>query len=124
MGISAVDLHMGCPAQGPVNRGVCSGLINNRPRAKEIIDATKAGAAGLIPVSIKTRLGFRTIDFDWIQFVLEQHPAVLTVHLRTVSEISKVPAHWEKLKTVVAMRDEISPDTMIVGNGDIKSLSE
>lgn len=124
MRMSGVDLNMGCPARGPVNRGVCSGLINNRPHAKEIIDATKAGAAGLIPVSIKTRLGFRTIDFDWIQFVLEQNPAVLTVHLRTVSEMSKVPAHWDKLKTVVEMRNALSPETLIIGNGDIKSLDE
>ncbi len=124
MGISGVDLNMGCPAQGPVNRGVCSGLINNRPHAKEIIEATKEGAAGLIPVSIKTRLGFLAVDFDWIQFVLEQHPAVLTVHLRTVSEMSKVPAHWDKLKTIVEMRDALSPETLIIGNGDIKSLTE
>lgn len=124
MGMSAVDLNMGCPAQGPVHRGVCSGLINNRPHAKEIIEATKEGAAGIIPVSVKTRLGFRAIDFDWVQFVLEQKPAVLTVHLRTVSEMSKVPAHWDRLKTVVEMRDAISPETLIVGNGDIKSLDE
>ncbi len=124
MGMSGVDLNMGCPAQGPVSRGVCSGLINDRPRAKEIIDATKAGAADNIPVSIKTRLGFRTIDFEWIQFILEQKPAVLTVHLRTVSEMSKVPAHWDKLKTVVEMRDALSRETLIIGNGDIKSLSE
>jgi tRNA-dihydrouridine synthase len=124
MGFSGVDLNMGCPAQGPVGRGVCSGLMNNRPQAKEIIEATKEGAAGIIPVSVKTRLGFRAIDFDWIQFVLEQKPAVLTVHLRTVSERSKVPAHWDKLKTVVEMRDALSCETLIVGNGDIKSLNE
>jgi tRNA-dihydrouridine synthase len=124
MGFSGVDLNMGCPAQGPVSRGVCSGLINNRPLAKEIIDATKEGAAGIIPVSVKTRLGFRAIDFEWIQFVLELKPAVLTVHLRTVSEMSKVPAHWDKLKTVVEMRDALSSETLIIGNGDIKSLNE
>jgi len=124
MGFSGVDLNMGCPAQGPVSRGVCSGLINNRPLAKEIIEATKEGAAGLIPVSVKTRLGFRAIDFEWIQFVLEQKPAVLTVHLRTVSEMSKVPAHWDKLKTVVEMRDALSSETLIIGNGDIQSLSD
>lgn len=124
LGMSGVDLNMGCPARGPVNRGVCSGLINNRSLAKDIIDATKAGAAGLIPVSIKTRLGFRAVDFDWLQFVLEQQPAVLTVHLRTVSEMSKVPAHWDRLKTIVTMRDALSPETLIVGNGDIKSLHE
>lgn len=115
---------MGCPARGPVHRGVCSGLINDRPRAKEIIHATQEGAAGIIPVSVKTRLGFRTIDFEWIQFVLEQKPAVLTVHARTVSEMSKVPAHWDKMKTVVDMRNAMGSETLIIGNGDVKSLSE
>jgi tRNA-dihydrouridine synthase len=124
LGFDGVDLNMGCPAQGPVSRGVCSGLINDRPRAKDIIEATKEGAAGIIPVSVKTRLGFRTIDLSWIEFVLEQHPAVLTVHLRTVSEMSKVPAHWDRLKAVVEMRDAISPETLVVGNGDIKALDE
>src|SRR5947199_1054703 len=124
MGFDGVDLNMGCPAQGPVSRGVCSGLINNRPLAKEIIDATKEGAAGIIPVSVKTRLGFRAIDFECIQFVLEQIPAALTVHARTVSEMSKVPAHWDKLKTVVDMRNAMQSTTLIIGNGDVKSLCE
>lgn len=124
MGFDGVDLNMGCPAQGPVSRGVCSGLINDRPRAKEIIEATKEGAAGTIPVSVKTRLGFRSIDFDWIAFVLEQQVANLTVHLRTVSEMSKVPAHWEALKRIVEIRDAQQRETLVIGNGDIKSLPE
>ena len=124
MGFDGVDLNLGCPASGVLQRGVCSGLINNRPLANEIIDATKEGAAGIIPVSIKTRLGFRAIDFEWIQFVLEQKPAVLTVHARTVSEMSKVPAHWDKLKTVVDMRNAMQSTTLIIGNGDVKSLSD
>ena len=124
MGFDGIDLNMGCPASGVLQRGACSGLINNRPLAKEIIDATKEGAAGYIPVSVKTRLGFRTIDFEWIQFVLEQQPAVLTVHARTVSEMSKVPAHWDKLKIVVEMRNMMNSATLIIGNGDVKSLSD
>ena len=124
MGFDGIDLNMGCPASGVMQKGACSGLINNRPLAKEIIDATKAGAEGYIPVSIKTRLGFRAIDFAWIQFVLEQKPAVLTVHARTVSEMSKVPAHWDKLKTVVEMRNALHSETLIIGNGDVKSLHE
>jgi nifR3 family TIM-barrel protein len=124
MGFDGIDLNMGCPASGVAQRGACSGLINNRPLAKEIIDATKEGAADIIPVSIKTRLGFRAIDFEWIKFVLEQSPTVLTVHARTVSEMSKVPAHWDKLKTVVEMRNEMRSNTLIIGNGDVKSLSD
>ena len=124
MGFDGIDLNMGCPASGVAQKGACSGLINNRPLAKEIIDATKEGAAGEIPVSIKTRLGFRAIDFEWIAFVLAQKPAVLTVHARTVAEMSKVPAHWDQLKTVVDMRNALSSTTLIIGNGDVKSLSD
>jgi nifR3 family TIM-barrel protein len=124
MGFDGIDLNMGCPASGVMQKGACSGLINNRPLAKEIIDATKAGAAGVIPVSIKTRLGYRSIDFEWIRFVLEHQPEVLTVHARTVSEMSKVPAHWDKLKTVVALRDEMHSNALVIGNGDIKSLDD
>lgn len=124
MGFDGIDLNMGCPAAGVMQKGACSGLINNRPLAKEIIDATKEGAAEHIPVSVKTRLGFRRIDFDWINFVLEQQPAVLTVHARTVSEMSKVPAHWDMLQTVVAMRNAMHSTTLIVGNGDVKSLND
>ena len=124
MGFDGIDLNMGCPASGVMQKGACSGLINNRPLAKEIIDATKEGAAGILPVSVKTRLGFRAIDFSWIAFVLEQNPAVLTVHARTVSEMSKVPAHWDRLKTVVEMRNAMNSTTLIIGNGDVKSLGD
>src|SRR5207245_6906061 len=124
MGFDGIDLNMGCPASGVMQKVAFSRLINNRPLAKEIIDATKEGAAGFIPVSVKTRLGFRASGFSWITFVLEQKPAVLTVHARTVSEMSKVPAHWDKLKTVVDMRDAMKSTTLIIGNGDVKSLSD
>src|SRR5260370_36474187 len=113
MGFDGIDLNMGCPASGVLQRGACSGLINNRPLAKEIIDATKEGAGSIIPVSVKTRLGFRTIDFDWINSILEQKLAALTVHARTVSEMSKVPAHWDKLKTVTEMRNAMNSTTLI-----------
>src|SRR5256714_6482623 len=124
MSLERIDRNMAAAASGVMQKGACSGLMNNRSLAKEIIDATKEGAAGIIPVSVKTRLGFRTIDFDWINFVLEQEPDALTVHARTVSEMSKVPAHWDKLKTVTDMRNAMNSTTLIIGNGDVKSLRE
>ena len=35
---------MGCPDKAVIKNGCCVALVNNRPLAKEIIDATKAGA--------------------------------------------------------------------------------
>jgi len=123
LGFSGIDINMGCPDKIIINRGSCAALIRNPDLAKEIIDKTRTGASD-IPVSVKTRLGFSEINIDWIKFLLNQNLDALTVHLRTVSELSKVPAHWEYMHEILNLRDQISPNTLIIGNGDIKSLEE
>jgi tRNA-dihydrouridine synthase len=114
-----VDLNMGCPQKTEVDGGTCSALIKNRPLAKEIIEATKKGLDGRLPISVKTRIGFSEIDMSWIEFVLQQDIDMLTIHARTRKEKSRVPAHWEYFKEAIELRDKISPKTLIVGNGDI-----
>jgi tRNA-dihydrouridine synthase len=116
-----IDLNMGCPAKSEVGNGACSALINNRPLASEIIKATQEGAGGKIPVSVKTRLGFSAVDMTWPEFLLGHSLAMLTMHCRTRKEMSKVPAHWEYLRELVALRDKIAPETLIVANGDIEN---
>lgn len=118
MGFAGIDLNMGCPAKSEVRNGACSALINNRDLAVQIIKATQEGAGGL-PVSVKTRLGFSTIDTTWHKLLLEQQIDALTIHWRTRKEMSKVPAHWEYAHQIVEMRDRISPQTKIIGNGDV-----
>jgi tRNA-dihydrouridine synthase len=51
-------------------------------------------------------------------------PAALTMHARTRKEMSLVPAHWEDVARAVALRNELSPDTIILGNGDVRSVAE
>ena len=106
-----------------IKNGSCSGLIKNKDLAKKIIEATRKGA-GDLPVSVKTRLGFETPDMGWIEFLLRQELPVLTIHLRTVYEMSKVDAHWEYIHEIISLRDKISPQTIIIGNGDIKSVED
>lgn len=118
-----IDLNMGCPAKSEVKNGACSALIKNRPLAKEIIEATKRGACNM-PVSVKTRIGFSEIDLSWIEFLLSFDLDMLTVHWRTRKEMSKVPAHWELASDVIELRDKISPDTKIVGNGDVLTYKQ
>jgi tRNA-dihydrouridine synthase len=38
--------------------------------------------------------------------------------------MSDVPAHWELMPTIVALRNKISPETLIIGNGDVVSLED
>ena len=118
MGFSGIDINMGCPDKNVTKAGLCSALINNRELAKEIIDATKKGA-GKLPVSVKTRLGYNSVDYSWHEFLLNQGIDTLIVHARTKKQMSKVPADFEALKEIVKLRDKISPQTKIVGNGDV-----
>ncbi len=119
MGFAGVDINMGCPVKTVVKNGACSALINNRGLAGEIIDAVKEAAGGKIPVSVKTRVGFRDIDMSWIEFLLSKKLDMLSVHGRTVAQMSKVPADWRLIGQAKKLRDELSPATLIVGNGDV-----
>ena len=46
------------------------------------------------------------------------------MHLRTRKEMSLVPAHWELAHKIVELRDTYSPSTLVLGNGDVKTLAE
>jgi nifR3 family TIM-barrel protein len=122
-GYAGIDLNMGCPVKVIVKNGCCSALINDRPLAAEIITATKAGA-GKLPVSVKTRLGYNEVDLTWHEFLLNQGIAALTIHGRTKKDLSKVPANWELIGKIRELRDQLSPDTVIIGNGDVTSRQQ
>ena len=84
----------------------------------------KKGANGL-PISIKIRIGVKeVVTEEWIGCLLEQKINALVVHGRTVEQMSKVPADWREIAKVVKLRNKISPDTLIIGNGDVDSFEE
>lgn len=124
MGFDGIDINMGCPDKAVLKNGCCGALINDHALAAEIIEATKRGAEGKIPVSVKTRIGFREFDESWIKFVLDQDISMLSVHLRTVREMSKVPAHWELAENIRKIKDKVSPDAKLVCNGDVDNREQ
>ena len=119
LGFEAVDINMGCPDRHVVATGGGSGLIRTPELAKEIIRATKM--AGL-PTSVKTRLGYSSVDEwrGWLTNILTEHPDALTIHLRTKKEMSKVAAHYELIPEIIALKNELSPETALIINGDIE----
>ena len=118
-GFVGIDINMGCPDKSVVKGGAGSGLICNPQLAAEIIAATKE--AGL-PVSVKTRLGNLQVGEwqAWLGHILRQGISNLTIHLRTRKEMSNVPAHYELIPAIKALRDEIAPKTLLTINGDIR----
>lgn len=122
LGFDGVDINMGCPDRSVEAQGAGSKLILNPERAVELVAAAKRGAPN-IPVSVKTRLGYnKDILEEWLPKILSAEPAVLTLHARTRKEMSKVPAHWERVKRAVEIRNELGSKALILGNGDALDL--
>ncbi len=124
LGFDGIDINMGCPDRSIEKQ--CSGaaMIKFPELARAIIRAAKRGAPDL-PISVKTRVGYNKIEIDkWIPELLAENIAALTVHCRTRKEMSKVPARWEYVKEVVELRNKISPNTIIIGNGDVVDIED
>lgn len=121
LGFVGIDINMGCPDRHVNKAGGGAAMIRTPELALECIKAAKNNANGL-PVSVKTRLGFTYVDewHDWLKLLLSQNLSMLTIHLRTRKEMSKVDAHFELIPDIIKLRDEIAPDTKIVFNGDIR----
>ena len=119
LGYDGIDINMGCPDQSAIKGGGGAHMIRTPERAYEMIAAAKQSG---LPVSVKTRLGYTYVDEwrEWLGGLLRQDIAVLTIHLRTKKEMSKVPAHFELIADIKKLRDEIAPDTLLVINGDVR----
>lgn len=129
LGFDGVDINMGCPDRSIEKQGCGAAMIKTPDVAAAIIRAAKRGARSGekdgIPVSVKTRLGYNHDELEtWLPAILKESPAVVTLHTRTRKEMSKVPARWERLKDAVLIRDSLSPETLIFGNGDVLSISD
>lgn len=124
LGFDGVDINMGCPDKSVEKQGAGAQLIRTPELAQELVAAAKRGAPNL-PVTVKTRLGYNkdTLE-EWLPKILAAEPAVLTLHARTRKEMSKVAAHWDRVKRAVEIRNELGSKTLIVGNGDVKDLED
>jgi len=119
-----LDINMGCPDRKVEKQGAGSALIKNPKLAQDIIRAAKKGAQKL-PISVKTRIGYNKNEIKtWIVALLESDIDALTIHFRTRKEMSRVPAKWHLANDIVRMRDEIAPNTLIIGNGDVFNLDD
>lgn len=125
-----IDINMGCPDRAVEKQGAGSAMIKTPDVASAVIEAVLRGAQDersgkKIPVSVKTRLGYNKDELDtWLPHLLQHDLAAITIHARTRKEMSKVPAHWDRLKDAVILRNKLQKKTLIIGNGDITSIKQ
>ncbi len=124
LGFDGVDINMGCPARDIMKKGCGSAMIMDFERTKAAIDAVRRGA-DKIAISVKTRCGKKEwVTEEWISFLLKQNLDALTIHGRLASEMSKYPARWDEIGKCVKLRNEISPNTILLGNGDVTGYKD
>lgn len=122
MGFQGLDINMGCPDRHVNKAGGGAAMIKTPDLAIECIRQAKKHTN--LPISVKTRLGFTYIDElrEWLTILLKEDLSALTVHLRTRKEMTKVPAHFELIPKIIALKEEVSPNTKLVINGDVRDL--
>ncbi len=118
-----IDINMGCPMKNIIKKGACSALINTPQLAREIITATKE--ASHLPLSVKTRIGFKSVvTEEWISNLLESEADALIVHGRIQKMMSEGEADWREIGKAVQLRNQINPGMKLLGNGDVTSIEE
>ncbi|HEY5626774.1 MAG TPA: tRNA-dihydrouridine synthase [Nitrospira sp.] len=76
-----------------------------------------------IPLSVKTRLGYDEVIVDrWIEHLLLESPAVISLHGRTLQQMYRGEADW----AAIARAADVArgSGTLLCGNGDVQSLQE
>jgi tRNA-dihydrouridine synthase len=76
-----------------------------------------------IPLSVKTRLGYDVVVVDrWIEQLLLEQPAVISLHGRTLQQMYRGEADWN----AIARAAEIvrGSGTLLFGNGDVHSYHD
>jgi tRNA-dihydrouridine synthase len=76
-----------------------------------------------IPLSIKTRIGYDQIVIDdWMANLLEEKPAAISIHGRTLKQGYKGDADWDAIASAVEIAKPTP--TLILGNGDLRDMSD
>jgi tRNA-dihydrouridine synthase len=78
----------------------------------------------ILPVSVKTRLGYeRVVIEDWLDHLLAESPAAISLHGRTLAQHYRGEADWEAIARASEVVRKSGTGTLLLGNGDIRSAA-
>lgn len=77
----------------------------------------------VIPVSVKTRIGFDSkVVHEWIPTLLEVEPAAIAIHGRMLKQYYTGEADWSEIAKAVDLAK--GSGTLILGNGDVQTMEQ
>ena len=118
LGYPEVNLNLGCPSGTVTAKGKGAGMLRDPDGLRAFLDEVFAGSP--VPVSIKTRIGFASIE-EWpgLLEIFRQYPICeLVVHARTRVEFYKGTPHREVCK------DLLQAGLSFAYNGDLNRAEE
>lgn len=117
--IAGIDLNLGCPAPVVYRKCAGGGLLRRPGEVDAILGALREAIATRF--SVKTRLGFDTIDgFPELLGIFARHSLdLLTVHGRTVKEMYRSEVHYEFIA-----RASATLTCPVLANGNVYSAAK
>lgn len=119
-GACMVDINMGCPAKKVCRKLSGSALLQDLDLVKRLLDTAVEAVADLgIPVTLKTRLGYKNGEENILtvaQIAEQAGISALTIHGRTREDFYTGQARYELIKEV-----KQNAKIPVIVNGDIDS---
>lgn len=113
-----IDLNMGCPAPKITGGGAGSRLMTTPQLAARLVAA--AVSACSLPVTVKIRAGYDSVNAPLLAPLLEQAGAsLLVVHGRTRDQMYRPPVDLLPIRDV-----KRAVSIPVIGNGDIASAAD
>ena len=115
-----IDINMGCPVPKIVKNFEGSQLLQDIPRAKDIVSAVVDGSKK--PVTVKFRKGFLQNEDIAVDFALAMEQAgasLITIHGRTREQFYSGTADWQCIKNA-----KQAVKIPVIANGDVTSLED
>lgn len=108
-----LDLNFGCPSHKVLGSNMCSALLDNPKKIKEIIEYLVDNLE--IPVTAKIRLGYKRKNYlEAVKYIEDGGASAICLHGRTAVESYKV-------KSDVKAMEEVKKrvNIPVIGNGDV-----
>jgi len=117
--VAAIDLNLGCPAPIVYKKCAGGGLLREPQRIDSILGALREAVS--IKFTVKTRVGFNSpVEFATLLPIFAKHSLdLLTVHARTVSQMYRLPVHYD----LIRQASETMPGP-VCANGHVYSADQ
>lgn len=118
MPVDILDLNLGCPVKKVRRQGAGSALLEDIPRAAEVVEAASRGWSG--PVTVKLRLGPARDELErMLPPLIKAGAAAVCLHARTTRQGFSGRADWEAIARLASWCP-----VPVIGNGDVKNADD